>query len=49
MVWDSSGVSWRRLGIVSQPSSAVVAPDGTVIALFPGRLALDEVLAAATR
>jgi hypothetical protein len=49
MVWDPTPTSWRRFGIVAQPTSVVVAPDGTVLALFPSRLALDEVLAVATR
>jgi len=44
MVWDPSGASWRHFEIVSQPSSVLVAPDGTVLASFRGRLALDEVL-----
>ena len=49
MVWDQTSTSWRRFGIVSQPTSVVVSPDGTVLALFPSRLALDEVLAVVTR
>jgi len=49
MVWDPTPASWRRFGIVAQPTSVVVSPDGTVLALFPSKLALDEVLAVATR
>jgi hypothetical protein len=29
MLWDESFVSWQTIGITSQPSAVMLAPDGT--------------------
>ena len=44
MLWDSSFETWQVLGISSQPSAVMFAPDGTPIAGWIGQFPEGEVL-----
>lgn len=38
MLWDSSSLSWRRLGILSQPAAVLVSADGRELGRWLGRI-----------
>ena len=44
MLWDQSFESWQALGVTSQPTALVLAPDGTALAGWIGAFPEDEVL-----
>lgn len=44
MLWDESFISWQTLGVTSQPTALVLAPDGTPLAGWLGAFPEDEVL-----
>ena len=44
MLWDESFQSWMEIGITSQPSALLLAPDGTPLAGWIGPFPQDEVL-----
>lgn len=44
MLWDESFVSWQVIGITSQPSAIMLAPDGTPIEGWVGMYPEDTVL-----
>ena len=44
MLWDESFYSWQVLGVSSQPTAILFAPDGTAITGWRGAFPEDEVL-----
>lgn len=44
MLWDESFASWQALGVTSQPTALLLAPDGTAITGWLGAFPEDEVL-----
>ena len=44
MLWDESFQSWIEIGITSQTSAVVLAPDGEPLAGWIGMYPEDEVL-----
>ena len=44
MLWDESFISWQTIGITSQPSAVMLAPDGTPITGWIGPFPEQEVL-----
>ena len=44
MLWDESFESWQVIGVRSQPTAVMLAPDGTPIAGWLGMFPEDEVL-----
>jgi thioredoxin-like negative regulator of GroEL len=44
MLWDESFISWQVIGITSQPSAVMLAPDGTPIDGWVGMYPEDTVL-----
>lgn len=44
MLWDESFISWQVIGITSQPSAVMLAPDGTPIDGWVGMYPQDTVL-----
>ncbi|MEM8746808.1 MAG: hypothetical protein AAGF91_08915 [Actinomycetota bacterium] len=44
MLWDESFQTWAEIGITSQPSAVLLAPDGSPIQGWIGAYPEDEVL-----
>ncbi len=44
MLWDESFISWQTIGVSSQPTAVMLAPDGTPITGWIGAFPEDEVL-----
>jgi len=44
MYWDETFESWAAFGIQSQPSAAMLSPDGEVLAAWLGAFDEEEVL-----
>jgi len=44
MTWDSSSVTWRELGVASQPQAVLVAADGSELARYRGSLDEGDIL-----
>ena len=44
MLWDESFESWIALGVSSQPTALMLAPDGSAIAGWVGAFPEDEVI-----
>lgn len=44
MLWDESFQSWLELGVTSQPTALLMAPDGSAIAGWLGGFPEDEVV-----
>ncbi len=44
MLWDESGMSWRRFEVPSQPAAVLVGADGEWIGRWAGEFPEDEVL-----
>lgn len=44
MLWDESFISWQTIGVTSQPTAVMLAPDGTPITGWIGAFPEDEVL-----
>lgn len=44
MLWDESFETWQAIGITSQPSAVLLAPDGTPITGWIGPFPEDDVL-----
>ena len=44
MLWDESFESWQVIGVTSQPSAVMLAPDGTPIEGWIGMYPEDTVL-----
>ena len=47
MLWDESFETWQAIGITSQPSAVLLAPDGSPITGWVGPFPEDEVLSLA--
>ena len=45
LVWDSTGKSWRTLGVPTQPGWMLVAADGTVLGTDLGAIPYKKILA----
>lgn len=44
MLWDESFQSWMEIGVTSQPSALLLAPDGTPLQGWIGPFPQDTVL-----
>ena len=44
MLWDESFQSWMEIGVSSQPSALLLAPNGEALAGWVGAYPEDEVL-----
>ena len=44
MLWDESFISWDVIGVRSQPTAVMLAPDGEALAGWLGAFPEDEVL-----
>jgi hypothetical protein len=44
MLWDESFQSWIELGVSSQPTAVLLAPDGSIITGWIGAFPEDTVL-----